>query len=128
MMRLRTNTHVTSTIEALAGVAPFSGYSPRDLRALTPHVDRLRVRPDTVLAREGQQARAFVIVLDGEVRASRHGEVLTVDGPGAQIGGDAVLRHDPHQVTWTTVSDVEVLVVNGPAYRWAMQELLTDAA
>jgi CRP-like cAMP-binding protein len=114
--------HRASSTTNLAGIPPFDHCDERALAPLLPHADRLRVPRGTTLARAGQLVHQFVVVLDGEV-ASRAGDEVVVVGPGAQLGGDELLRGDVHHRTLTTVSDVELLVVFGPAYRWAVQAL-----
>jgi CRP-like cAMP-binding protein len=111
-----------SSTTQLAGIPPFDRCDERDLAPLEHHADRLRVPAGTTLARAGQLAHQFVVVLDGQV-ASRAGDEVVVAGPGSQFGGDEVLNGDVHQRTLTTVSDVELLVLFGPAYRWAVQAL-----
>ena len=116
------------TIAELSTISPFDRVSERDLRPLSPHVDRLRLPAGAVIAREGEQAREFVAVLSGEVSLLRSGDPFASIGPGSQIGGDAVLRHGSHDATSRAESEVEVLVLNGPAFRWASQVLFHDTA
>ena len=40
---------------------------------------------------------------------------------GDEIGGGEVVRHERHPATVVAASDVEVVVVDGPAVRWAHQ-------
>jgi CRP-like cAMP-binding protein len=117
-----------ATVGRLRTIAPFDRCSPRVLRAMAPHVDRLRVRAGTVLAREGREPREFVVILSGIVQASRRGHEVGTEGAGAQIGADALVDHRPHDATWQAATDLDLLVVNGPAYRWVMQTLTGRAA
>jgi CRP-like cAMP-binding protein len=107
----------------LPAVAPFDTVDERALRPIAPHVDHLPVGQGTVVAREGEHARQFVVVLSGEVVASRHGTELGRFGPGAQIGGSGVLDGEPYGSTLTASTDLDVLVVSAPALRWAVQEV-----
>ncbi len=117
-----------SMLVELHTIAPFDQCSVRVLRAMAPHVDRIRVRAGTVLAREGSEPREFIAVLSGEIAASRRGTGVAADGAGAQIGGAALVDRRPHDATWTATTDLDVLVVNGPAYRWVWQTLRRSAA
>jgi hypothetical protein len=38
-----------------------------------------------------------------------------------QIGARELTWGEPYDATWTAFSDVDVLVVNGPAFRWAQR-------
>ena len=109
-------------------IAPFDQCSVRVLRAMAPHVDRIRVRSGTVLAREGREPKEFIAVLSGQITSSRRGNHVGVNGAGTQIGGAALVDRQPHDATWEALTDLEVLVVNGPAYRWVWQTAGRSAA
>jgi signal-transduction protein with cAMP-binding, CBS, and nucleotidyltransferase domain len=116
-----------STVAQLRDFSPFEQAPARVLEQLGPHVDRLRLRAGTVLAREGHVARELVIVLDGDVLATRHGDEVLRGSTGTQIGADNVLDRRPHDRTWIAGTDLDVVVVNGPAYRWAAPSLRVAA-
>jgi CRP-like cAMP-binding protein len=126
-MRRPRRSEPPSNLDLLAGFEPFDRCPPKARRELAPHVDRLQVRPGTLLARRGELARSVVVVLSGTVRAERGAQSWS-GGRGTQIGGHEVLQGGVHDVAWYALSDVEVLVVNGPAYRWAVQEASATAA
>jgi CRP-like cAMP-binding protein len=107
----------------LTGVPPFDHYEPRALAPLAPYVDRLRPRPGTVLAHEGWMAREVLVVVAGEVEAARRGRSLRRFGPGEQVGAAELLCGAAHLATLVAGDDLEVVVVNGPAYRWAARSL-----
>jgi CRP-like cAMP-binding protein len=111
-----------SATTTLAGVAPFDRFSPRDLAPLHEHVDRLQVAEGTTLAEPGTAVHQFLVVLAGEVRSVRDDEVV-VHGPGSELGGDELLSGVPHPSALVAGPDLELLVVYGPAYRWAVQSL-----
>jgi hypothetical protein len=111
-----------SATSVLAGVAPFDHFSPRQLAPLREHVDRLQVAEGTMLAQPGSAVREYVVVLAGEVRA-RRGDRVVVHRAGAQFGGDELLSGAAHSAALVAGPDLELLVVYGPAYRWAVQSL-----
>jgi CRP-like cAMP-binding protein len=106
-----------------SAVAPFAAVDHRALTPIAPHVDHLPIGQGTVVAREGEHARQFVVVLSGEVVATRDGAELARFGPGAQIGGSGVLDGEPFGSTLTAGTELDVLVVSAPALRWAVQEV-----
>lgn len=118
MMRKR-----SADVARLRAVAPFDQCADDALRVLAPHADHLHVRAGTVLAREGASAREFIVVLSGRVTAMRSDTAVDQAGAGTQIGGSALVDDVAHDATWMADSDLDVLVVNGPAYRWAAQAL-----
>jgi hypothetical protein len=95
---------------------------------LAEHTDRLSVPAGSVLAREGELARQFVLVLDGEVTTSGESGPTVHQDTGVQIGARELIWSEPYDSTWTALSDLDVLVVNGPAFRWAQRARRRTAA
>ena len=112
-----------STVAELRGFAPFDRAPVRVLRELGPHVDRLRVPAGTVLAHEGRVARELVVVLEGDVRGIHEGDDVVTGSTGTQIGAFGLLDRRPHDRTWIAQTDLDVVVVNGPAFRWLAPSL-----
>lgn len=106
-----------------AGVAPFDRYPARMLTPLAPHVDRLRVPQGRALAHEGWLVREVLVVLAGEVIAIRGGQDCLRIDPGAHIGATELLRGGTHPASLVAGANLELLVINGPAYRWAARSL-----
>jgi hypothetical protein len=116
-------TSLDPNVAQLRGFAPFDRAPVRVLQELGPHVDRLRVPAGTVLAHEGRVARELVVVLEGDV-VGIHGGVDVVSGStGTQIGAFGLLDRRPHDHTWIARTDLDVVVVNGPAFRWLAPSL-----
>jgi hypothetical protein len=82
----------------------------------------LRLRPGQTIASTGAAARELVIVLSGKAEAVHDDGRRSTLRPGAEIGGAELLAGGRHVATVIAVSDIEVLVVNGPAARWAHAE------
>jgi CRP-like cAMP-binding protein len=110
-------------VAVLAEVPPFDRYARTSLAPLIPHADRLRLAEGTVVVREGHRARQLVIVVAGALLATRGGRPVGALGPGTWIGGEELLTDRAHDYTLVALEGVEVLVLNGPAYRWAVQTL-----
>jgi CRP-like cAMP-binding protein len=110
-------------LSPLAGIAPFDRCRPKALAPLSAHVDKLRVPQGTVLAHEGWTVRELLVVLAGEVVATHEGRVVHRFQPGAQIGAAELLSGTTHPATLVAGAGLEILIVNGPAYRWAVQAL-----
>jgi CRP-like cAMP-binding protein len=109
----------STTVAHLSRVASFDQVRPRDLRELAAHTDHVHLPAGSVLVREGDKAREFIVVLWGEVSASHTGGPADRFGAGTEIGGRALREHEHHDRTWTAETDVDLLVVNGPAFRFA---------
>jgi CRP-like cAMP-binding protein len=110
-------------VTVLAEVPPFDRYARTSLAPLIPHADRLRVADGTVVVREGRRARQLLIVVAGALLATRGGRPVGALGPGTWIGGEELLTDRTYDCTLVAAEDLEVLVLNGPAYRWAIQTL-----
>lgn len=110
-------------VSVLADVPPFDRYARSSLAPLIPHADRLRLADGTVVAREGHRARQLVIVTAGVLLATRAGRPIGALGPGTWIGADELLADRAHDCTLVAWEGLEVLVLTGPAYRWAVQTL-----
>jgi len=106
----------------LLDVAALADAGPSRLVDLAPHADRLRLPAGRTLARAGATARELVVVVSGQAaRLSDDGRPALLP-PGAEIGGHEVVERRPHAATVVSLTDVEVVVVNGPTVRWAHDE------
>ncbi len=110
-------------VSVLAEVPPFDRFAHTSLAPLVPHADRLRLAEGAIVVREGHRARQLVIVVAGALLATRDGRPVEALGPGTWIGGDELLADRAHDCTLVALEGVEVVVLNGPAYRWAIQTL-----
>ena len=110
-------------VAMLAEVPPFDRYARTSLAPLIPHADRLRIADGTVVTREGHRAKELVIVVAGALLATRAGRPVGALGPGTWVGAQELLASRAHNCTLVAAEGLEVLVLNGPAYRWAVQTL-----
>ena len=109
-------------VEALLAVLGLRGADRRRLAELAPYTDRLRLPPGRALAHAGRTARELIVIVAGEAAVLDGDGVADVLHAGARIGGDEVLRNERHAATVVTASEVEVVVLNGPAVLWAHRE------
>jgi Cyclic nucleotide-binding domain len=109
----------------LGEVAPFARYPTKVLDGLGRYADRLRVREGTVLATKGRQAREAIVVMAGEVRTEAPGGSGPSRslGPGTWLGPRQMLAGEPYADTLVAGPGLEVVVLTGPAYRWAAANL-----
>jgi hypothetical protein len=115
-------------VSSLLRVPAFAHGDPRRLAEMAPHTDTLRLPPGRTVVRAGATARELIVVLAGEaavVRPDGSGAVLR---PGAEIGLCELLMHERHAATVVATSALEVVVVNGPAVRWAQAEGIAQLA
>jgi CRP-like cAMP-binding protein len=67
--------------------------------------------PDQVVIREGDRGDELFIVLQGKVRVSRGGELLTRFGAGEHFGEMALIRSVPRSATVTSDGNSELIVI-----------------
>jgi len=89
------------------------------LAPLAPHADRLRLPAGRVVTRAGERAHELVVILAGRATVQHDGRPSWTLGAGAEIGLAEVLHGGRHAATVVARSDLDVIVVNGPAVRWA---------
>jgi CRP/FNR family cyclic AMP-dependent transcriptional regulator len=82
-------------LELLAKVPMFGTCSRKSLEAIGSLVDEVDIRDGQVLLHQGDLAHEFFLVLDGQVRIERDGEVLAELGPGEFFGEIALIDHGP---------------------------------
>jgi hypothetical protein len=116
----RRRRHDTSTV--LDHIRPFDRYPAKVVDHLGRHADRLRLREGTVIAERGRHAHEVVAILAGEVRTA-DGPAGAPLEPGAWVGPRQLLAGEPHDRTLVAGPGVDVVVLNGPAYRWAAANL-----
>jgi Cyclic nucleotide-binding domain len=105
----------------LLDVPALADAGPRRLADLAPHADRLRLPAGRTIARAGATARELVVVVSGKAALLRDGRMAILPA-GAEIGGHELVARRPHAATVMSLTDVEVVVVNGPTVRWAHDE------
>jgi Cyclic nucleotide-binding domain len=83
-----------------------------------------RIKPGTVLVRQGEPGTDIYLVLDGVVRVERDGERLAEYGPGALLGERAHLEGGARTSTLTAVTACRVASADASQFdRAALEEL-----
>jgi CRP-like cAMP-binding protein len=103
-------------IEALKAVPLFAGLARRQLEAVSRLSSQVEVRAGTVLMRQGQRGRDFVLILEGTGRIERNGEKVGNVGPGAFFGEISLLDGQPRTATVITESACSLLVVDSRSF------------
>jgi CRP-like cAMP-binding protein len=95
----------------------FAECSRSELRLATGVATRLVVPRGTVLARQGAQPSAFVIVMDGVADVRRDGRPIEVIATGGHFGEISLVRGICEPVTVVARTDVTVDVVGRREFR-----------
>jgi serine/threonine protein phosphatase PrpC len=97
--------------EVLAKMPLFGRLTERELLRVMQAVEVSEYEPDQVVIREGDRGDELFIVLQGKVRVSRGGELLTRFGMGEHFGEMALIRSVPRSATVTSDGKSELIVI-----------------
>jgi CRP-like cAMP-binding protein len=98
-----------SWVPFLADLPIFAGVSKRHLHRIARLSTARRFVPLTVIVREGEPARTFYVVLDGQVSVTRKGRRLARIGAGEAFGEMALLTDSPRSSS--VIADTDVLTM-----------------
>jgi serine/threonine protein phosphatase PrpC/CRP-like cAMP-binding protein len=97
--------------EVLAKMPLFGRLTERELLRVMQAVEVREYEPDQVVIREGDRGDELFIVLQGKVRVSRGGELLTRFGVGEHFGEMALIRSVPRSATVTSDGKSELIAI-----------------
>lgn len=92
--------------EQLLDVALFRGISKEGARFVSSLTTRLESPAGSVLARQGNLGREFMILLEGQVDVRRDDEIVATRGPGDYVGEIALLGNRPRTATLVATTPV----------------------
>ena len=125
-----------SKADALGRAPLFDGLSRSDLQELAKVTEDLEVEEGKVLCREGETAREFFVIVDGEVAVTRGGETVRTLGPGDFFGEIALIEHLPRTATVTARTELKTyglpvfvfrpFVEARPDVAWKLLEAMAD--
>ena len=105
-----------SKADALGRAPLFEGLSRRDLEALAKMTEDLDVEAGKVLCREGETAREFFVIVEGEVEVTKDGESIRTLGPGDFFGEVALVEHVSRTATVTARTPLRFFVLTSQAF------------
>ena len=101
---------------SLKGSPLFEDLSKGELAQLARQSEDVEVPAGKVLCSEGDPAREFFVIVDGEVEVTRNGKLLATRGPGDLIGEIALLADVPRTATVTAKTALRVFVLTAQAF------------
>jgi CRP-like cAMP-binding protein len=103
-------------VEALRGSPLLHGLARSELTQLAKETEDLEVGPGKVLCEEGDTAREFFVILEGEVEVTKDGHRLAALGPGDFFGEIALIEHSTRTATVTATTPVRFFVLTSRAF------------
>jgi PPM family protein phosphatase len=97
--------------EVLAKMPLFGRLTERELLRVMQAVEVREYEPDQIVIQEGDRGDELFIVLQGKVRVSRGGELLTRFGAGEHFGEMALIRSVPRSATVTSDGKSELIAI-----------------
>jgi CRP-like cAMP-binding protein len=110
-------------LELLRTVPLFSGLSSRELKRIGELADEVDLPAGRVLMRQGEQGSEMLVLVDGNARIERDGEVIAERGAGEVLGEIALLDGGPRTATVTLTRESRLLVLGRREFQTAMDEL-----
>ena len=107
-------------VEALRLVPMFADLSSKQLALLAQHADETDVSAGEVLVREGDTGDRFILLLSGNARVERGGQILAHLTRNQFVGEMSLLDGKPRAATVTTENEARVLIINRDAFRTLM--------
>lgn len=98
-------------VELIRKAPLFSKLSKSGLREVASMADEIDLPEGTVLTKEGERGREFVVLLDGSAEVRRRGRKVNTLKKGDFLGEIALVTKVPRTATVTTTSPVRALVI-----------------
>ncbi len=98
-------------VELLSKVPLLAGLSRKDLVQVAQISDEVDLPAGRVLMKQGSYGSEFFVIISGNVRVERDGQVLRELGPGDFLGELALLGNIARTATATCVDDGRFLVL-----------------
>lgn len=103
--------------QLLKSVPLFARCTKREVSALAAEADELDVPAGSVLTKEGDYGREFVVIVEGAAKVTRNGRTVNTLGSGDFLGEIALLSGGTRTATVTTTKPTTILVLTDRAFK-----------
>jgi CRP-like cAMP-binding protein len=107
--------------DALGRTPLFDGLARSELVQLAKLTEDMEVKADKVLCREGETAREFFVIIEGEVDVTQGDKHLRTLGGGDFFGEIALIEHSPRTATVTARTPLRFFVLTSQGF-WGLLE------
>jgi CRP-like cAMP-binding protein len=112
----------TTKVDLIGRVPLFAECSKGELGKVAAVADELSLGAGTVLMREGERGREFVVLVEGSARVERGGQLIATLGPGDFAGEIALVANVPRTATVVADSPVRLLVLSDRSFETVIRE------
>lgn len=109
-------------LDLLHGIPLFSGLDKRQLLRLGQLTDEVDVADGRTLMRQGERGDELFVVIEGNLRVERDGDVIAHRGAGEFLGEIALVDEGPRSATVIAEGPARLLVVGHRAFHTLMEE------
>lgn len=102
--------------EALGKAPLFAGLSRGERSELATVTEDMDVAEGKILCREGESAREFFVIVEGEVVVTKEGRELRRLGAGDFFGEIALVEHSPRTATVSASTPLRFFVLTSQAF------------
>jgi hypothetical protein len=103
--------------EVLRKIPLFAMCTAYELKFIASRVQFREFSIGATLCTQGERAREFFVIVEGQAEARRDGSVLRTLGPGDFFGEIALIDQDPSTATVASTSALRCLVIASPQFR-----------
>jgi CRP-like cAMP-binding protein len=101
----------------------FSHLNRKELALVARHCDDAEAEAGQVLAREGEVAREFMVIIEGTATVTKDGAVINHLGPGDFFGEIGLLETPRRVATVTADTPMRLIVMFGPEFTLVDSEI-----
>ena len=106
-----------SKVKALSRAPLFEGLSRNELEELAKVTEDLEDEPGKVLCREGETAREFFVIVDGDVTVTKGGDEIRTLSSGDFFGEIGLLEDVSRTATVTAKTRIRYFVLTRQSFR-----------
>ena len=111
-----------SKVKALSRAPLFEGLSRNELEELAKVTEDLEDEPGKVLCREGETAREFFVIVDGDVTVTKGGDEIRTLSSGDFFGEIGLLEDVPRTATVTAKTPDRYFVLTRRSFRTLLDQ------
>lgn len=109
-------------LDLLRKVPLFGELSRRELQRVAQLADEIDLPADRVLMRQGDRGDSLFVLLEGEAKVERNGQVVAERGPGEFFGEIALVVEGPRTATVTLTRPSRLLVIGHREFHALMDQ------